>query len=326
MYFINNLVTDPYFNLATEEYLLKNFQEEFCMLWQNDPVIVIGKHQNALSEINYSFVKNTNIKVARRISGGGTVYHDPGNLNFTFITNGEPGRLVDYKKQITPVIKALRAMDIPAEQGPKNEILVKGMKISGNAEHIYKNRVLHHGTLLISSDLKLLDKVLKVTPGRYTDKPVRSNRSKVMNIKDILKPGINPNIFRSIIYKYLKKLSPSPQEYNFSEEDIEKIQLLKEDKFATWQWIFGYSPDYSLKSEVVVNNITESFELSVEKGYIREIKFNTISIPSVLQDLIATNLAGMPHNENLISKKMDNIKAKLSVAGIEKDAFIQALF
>ena len=157
---------DIYFNLALEEYLLMHEVDDYFVLWQSEPAVVVGKHQNTLAEINYRFVSEKNIRVARRLSGGGTVYHDQGNLNFTYIANGEPGKLVDFKRFIEPVIHFLGTLGIDAQQGLKNEILVRGKKISGNAEHVYKNRVLHHGTLLFHSDLHLLRECLRVIPGR----------------------------------------------------------------------------------------------------------------------------------------------------------------
>ena len=145
--------TSPYFNLAAEEYLLKCFQEDVFLLYRNIPSIVVGKHQNTLAEINLPFVQEQDILVARRISGGGTVFHDLGNLNFAFFTTGKEGDLVNYKRATMPIIEALGKMGLEAKLGQRNELLLKKLKISGTASHVWKKRVLHHGTLLFSSEI-----------------------------------------------------------------------------------------------------------------------------------------------------------------------------
>jgi len=178
MLIVNRPHTDPWFNIAAEEYFLKNFQEDIFMLWQNEASIIVGKHQNTLAEINYPYVKENGIPVIRRISGGGTVFHDLGNLNFTFIQNGEKGKLVDFRKFTDPILAVLNKMGVPAVFEGKNDLRVDGLKISGNAEHVFKNRVLHHGTLLFSSVLNDLGKALKVKTDRFTDKAVKSIRFK----------------------------------------------------------------------------------------------------------------------------------------------------
>jgi lipoate-protein ligase A len=176
--------TEPEINLATEEFLLKHSGENIVFLYRNKKCVVVGKHQNAMAEINYRFVKENNIPVIRRISGGGTVYHDEGNLNFTFLQNGEEGNLVNFKAFISPVAAFLKELGAPAVIGPRNDILLDGLKVSGNAEHIYRKRTLHHGTLLFSSTLTDLRNALHTESGKYTDKAVKSVRSKVTNIKE----------------------------------------------------------------------------------------------------------------------------------------------
>lgn len=148
---INQPNSDPYFNLAAEEYFLKNFQEDFFMLWRSWPSVVVGKHQNALAEINHEFVRLHQIPVARRLSGGGTVFHDPGNVNFTFIRNVANISEVNFKIFTIPVIEALKKLGVEAYTTGRNDLLIDGKKISGNAEHVHRNRVLHHGTLLFDS-------------------------------------------------------------------------------------------------------------------------------------------------------------------------------
>ena len=196
---INSPSTNPYFNLASEEYLLKCLQEDVFLLYRNAPSIVVGKHQNTLAEINLPFVQEQDILVARRISGGGTVFHDLGNLNFAFFTTGKESDLVNYKRATLPVIEALAEMGLDVKLGERNELLLKKLKISGTASHVWKKRVLHHGTLLFSSEMKNLKAALKTVKERFTDRAVRSVPARVTNIRDHLKEEMDVEEFRERI-------------------------------------------------------------------------------------------------------------------------------
>ncbi len=205
---------DPYFCLAAEEYFLKNFREDIFMLWQSEDTIVVGKHQNALGEINYRFVREKGIQVARRISGGGTVFHDSGNVNFTFIKNVKGPSEISFKIFTTPVVEALAQLGVTATTSGRNDLLINGFKISGNAEHVFKNRVLHHGTLLFNSDLENLGQAIKVIPGKYESKAVQSNRSPVANISSFLKDQLKIEEF--IRFLNVPFTSPEPRLWRLS--------------------------------------------------------------------------------------------------------------
>ncbi len=183
MFLINLKTHDPYFNLALEEVFLKCRDSEYLILGINDPSVVIGKHQVAHREVNTKFITRNNIPVIRRISGGGTVFHDGGNLNFTFIRESEEGKQVDFKKYTWPVIHFLNSLGINANLEGKSDIKVDGLKISGNAEHVYRNRVLHHGTLLFSSSINSLRNSIREDKSCYVTRAVNSNPSSVINLK-----------------------------------------------------------------------------------------------------------------------------------------------
>jgi lipoate---protein ligase len=265
---IVNTSTDPYFNLAAEEYLLHNFNKNCFMLWRNENSIVVGKHQNPLAEINRDFVREKNIRVARRISGGGTVYHDTGNLNFTFITDGKEGHLVDFRKHTLPILEALHNLSVNARFKGRNDLAIDDKKISGNAEHVYRKRVLHHGTLLFSSNLDDLNLALKVNPSKYTSKAVKSIRSQVTNIREHLKTGMDILQFRDMIMEHVMSRFPGSEYYVFTREDIKAIKDLKTKKYSTWEWIYGYSPEYELENTLIINSRNLILRITVSGGII----------------------------------------------------------
>ena len=262
---------DPYFNLAAEEYLLKNFTEDFFIIWRSERSIVVGKHQNALAEINHGFVKDNNIYVARRLSGGGTVFHDPGNVNFTFIRSVKEISEVNFKIFTEPIIQSLQKLGLAAYTTGRNDLMVDGKKISGNAEHVYKKRVLHHGTLLFNSDLAKLKGALNVDLSRFEDKSVQSNRSPVTNISEYLSKHMNVDDFSDFIFDDVQNVFQDKEIFEFTGEDIASIEILKNEKYSTWDWIYGYSPRYVFRNKIQMDSGEIEIKMLVVKGIIQEI-------------------------------------------------------
>lgn len=261
---------NPFQNLATEEHLLKNFSEDVFFLYINSKSIVVGKHQNTLSEINYKFVEHNHIPVIRRLSGGGTVFHDPGNINFCFITSGAKGELVNFKKYTTPIVEFLKSIGIDAHFGGRNDILIEGCKVSGNASHVFKNRVMHHGTLLFNSQLKSLTQALKNDPLKFKDKAVKSVRSKVTNIYEHLIEPKEVDTFVNELSQFIVD-NYSCRKYDLSDDDYKIVDKLVTEKFNTWEWNFGYSPKYELKKRIKSeSNRRFEITLKVNKGVITE--------------------------------------------------------
>ena len=295
---------DPYFCLAAEEYLLKNFREDIFILWQSENTVVVGKHQNALAEINYPFVRENNIKVARRISGGGTVFHDAGNVNFAFIKNVSSPAEISFKIFTQPVVTALAKLGIEATTSGRNDLLIGDLKISGNAEHVYKNRVLHHGTLLFDTDLENLGQAIKLTPGKYTDKAVQSNRSKVTNISNYLKKQMSVKDFiQFLIDVQLEDASNSIIE--LKESDIQNIQQLSTEKFDTWEWNFGYSPKYSFINSFTVDKQELEIKLEVVKGIIDSCNLSGSILTSEKLLQLEKELAGKQHRFEVIQSALE---------------------
>ncbi len=318
--------TNPYFNLATEEYVLKNFDEDSFMLWRNEPSIIVGKHQNTLAEINLDYVKTNNIPVVRRLSGGGAVFHDLGNLNFTFTKKGNDENLIDFRKYTDPIIEVLKKIDVEAKFEGRNDLTIDGKKFSGNAEHIWRNKVLHHGTLLFSSEIKDLSQALNVDPLKFTDKAVKSVRSRVTNISEHLKIKLDVMEFYELIINHIINSHPDIKLYELSDFDHQQINTLVSNKYSSWDWNYGYSPKYNFKKTIKTSGGSIEINMEVINGIILEIKlfgdfFNKSEV-SELENIIKTT----PHNRNKIIEKLQNVSIGDYINNISIDEFLDGLF
>lgn len=314
---LNN--TNAYFCLAAEEYLLKNFTEDIFMLWKSKDAVVVGKHQNTLAEINYPYIREKNITVARRISGGGTVFHDSGNVNFSYIKNVNSPSEISFKIFTEPVVEALLRLGISATTSGRNDLLINELKISGNAEHIHKNRVLHHGTLLFSSDLENLGNAIKVVPGKYESKAVQSNRSKVANISGFLKKGMTVESFTRFLLD-VQLGNPSNSFYALSDEDRHHIEELVEQKFSTWDWNFGYSPKYSFKNRFQSEAGSLEIELKVNRGVMETVWIEGSLLDQEQTKKLLLELIGKEHRFENIDKSLKKILKSLP-AGLTASFF-----
>ena len=318
--------TDPYFNLAAEEYVLKNFTDDCFMLWRNDASIIVGKHQNTLAEINIDYVKDKKIKVVRRLSGGGAVFHDPGNLNFTFIMNGEDGNLVDFRKFTQPILEVLQKLHVEAKFEGRNDLTIEGKKFSGNAEHVWRKRVLHHGTLLFSSVMTDLSQALKVNPLKFKDKAVQSVRSRVTNISDHLTRKMDISHFSNLIMEHIVESYPQSQPYEYSASDIAEINRLKDGKYSTWEWNFGYSPEYKFEKLIRTKGGNLEFHLNVEKGIIHDIKIFGDFFHRYDIDIIEKVLTGVRHDPDDIRKSLSLYKLEDYFRDVEVEEFVGGMF
>lgn len=312
--------TDPFFNLAAEEYLLKHFSEDYYFQYVNKPSVVVGKHQNALAEIDTVYLEEQGILLARRISGGGAVYHDPGNLNYAFITNESPGDFIKFKKYTAPVIAALQELGLPAYMGKRNELLSGDRKISGTASHVFKSRVLHHGTLLYATDLERLSKCLYVEAGRYRDKAVKSVRSEVVNLRELLaEPLPNETFFRHV-YDHILHSGEDHEAHAFTPGDLDAIEALAREKFSTWDWIYGYSPGFELERTIPVAGDVLHSRVYVHRGVIEEVTFSgTVQMDTFK---VAAALKGARHNRQEVIRILSGLDLNAKIP----DDIIQALF
>lgn len=307
--------TNPSYCLATEEFLLKNRTEEYFMLWQSRNAVVVGKHQNALAEIDYRYIRENGIMVSRRISGGGTVYHDLGNVNYGFIQNVQRPEEISFSRFTAPISAALADLGIVTGTTGRNDLTVDGKKISGTAEHVYKNRVLHHGTLLFSSDLGNLGNALRSTPGKYRGKAVHSVRSEVTNISPFLKHQMTTSEFMVYLLDCIL-LQFKGSLYNLTGEEEEQIRQLTNQKFDSPEWQYGYSPAYIFHNTLSLEEKRLEINLRVDRGEIAEASITgdfyrereKLQLESLLAGrfhsaetiVAAHNEAGIGFNENLI--------------------------
>jgi lipoate-protein ligase A len=322
---IYNKNTNPYFNLACEEYILKEFNEECFMLWRNSPCIVVGKNQNTLSEINKDYVDKNNITIVRRLSGGGAVFHDLGNINFTFISN-QKETFNDFKRFTVPIIDALKQLNVNAEFSGRNDLTIDGKKFSGNAQYCYKNRVLHHGTLLFSANVTDISQSLNVKEKKFEGKAVKSVKSRVTNISSHLKSPMKVEEFIEFLMNYVVNNYAESKLYTLTEEDIKNISKLADEKYSTWEWNYGSSPKYSYKNEMKCKGGLIEFNCNIEKGYIKDAKFfgDFFGIYDVSD--IETTLKGTKYTEDAVRNTLSKFNIENYFSSISLEQILKLMF
>lgn len=327
---IINKNTDPRYNLAFEEYVLKHVKtdEDIILLWQNEPSIIIGRNQNTIQEINVKYVKENNIHVVRRISGGGAVYHDFGNLNYTFVTNNLKDNLNNYRKFTEPVINALIDLGVPAEFAGRNDIIVYGKKISGNAQSYHKNRMYHHGTILFDANLDDVSKMLQVSSDKIESKGIKSTRSRVTNILPYIKVNdINMEKFINYLYIHMLKTDNfEEQTFHLTQEDYRAIEKLRDEKYSTWEWNYGESPEFSVVKERRYAGGKVQFYLDIKEGMIHNVKLYGDFLGKLdakdLEDLIT----GIKYKEEDVREMLKDFPVEEYFYNITLDDIIDCLF
>lgn len=273
--FIDTSTTDPDFNLALEEFVFESMprDREYLMFWQNDNAVIIGRHQNALAEIDANVVAQNGIRVVRRLSGGGAVYHDLGNLNFTFIVDADGESQVDLRRFCQRVANALTALGLDAQVDGRNDILANGCKISGNAQYLRQGRIMHHGTLLFDSDLSRLGQALRPDPEKIRSKGVQSVRSRVANIRSLLPQDMTLAQFRAHLAQYLLRDLPHSC-HVLTGQELAQVETIRAARYGTWEWNYGASPACDLLRRRRLEGVgSVQAHILLDRGRISDITF-----------------------------------------------------
>lgn len=276
MYYIESDSTDPRYNLALEQYAFDALSTDrnVFMLWRNDNAIIVGKHQNTVGEINPAYVKENGILVVRRLSGGGAVYHDLGNVNFTFIVSAGNLAAFDFASFCRPVIRALASLGVQAEINGRNDMTIDGKKFSGNAQYCKRGRVMHHGTILYDSDLSVVGAALNVPRDKIESKGLKSVQSRVTNIKAYMAEDIPVEAFMRALRDAMFREN-GMVEYTLAPEDIASVKKLQTEVYDTWDWNYGASPAYSIRKERRIEGCGKiEVHLNVEKGVVTDAAFH----------------------------------------------------
>ncbi|MBM7613493.1 lipoate--protein ligase [Alkaliphilus hydrothermalis] len=326
---ITNNSTNPHFNLALEEYALKHLDldDDVVILWQNKPSVIIGRNQNTIEEINSKFIVDNNIDVVRRLSGGGAVYHDLGNLNFTFITKNKDDSVSNFKKFTEPVVKALRSLDVNAEFSGRNDITIDGKKFSGNAQYYFSGKLLHHGTILFDSDLRIVQEALNVKIEKIESKGIKSIRSRVTNILPYLKEKISVHEFKDFLLAFILQGKDSKRnEYKLTDQDLEKIDEMMHARYSSWDWNYGESPDYHLQKSKRFEAGTLDIRLNIQKGLIEECRIYGDFFGSNDINDLAQLLKNQMYDEQNIRRVLEKTPFHEYIFKISIDDFIDCMF
>lgn len=331
MKFIDNRgITDPKVNLAIEEYILENFGEKdtYLLFYVNSPSIIIGRNQNTIEEINTDYVDEKGISVVRRLSGGGAVYHDEKNLNFSFITKDDGNSFQNFAKFTQPVVDALNHIGVPAELQGRNDLTAEGRKISGNAMFSTKGRMFSHGTLMLDSELEELTKALKVKKIKIESKGIKSIRSRVANISEFLDEPISMQEFKDLILRYIfdvEDVKDVPQ-YVLTEEDWKKIHEISENRYQKWEWNYGKSPSFNYQESAKFPGGLVDVRLDVKKGMIENCKIygDFFGLGNIKE--LEEALTGVRHNRANIREALDKVDVSHYLGRISKEEFLGLLY
>lgn len=330
MYFVDNKgITDPRINLAIEEYLLKTMDVEkdpFLLFYINEPSIIIGKNQNTAEEINTDYVDSNGIHVVRRLSGGGAVYHDLGNLNYSFITVDDGNSFRNFRKFTEPVVHALQSLGVNAELSGRNDLMVEGRKVSGNAQFSTRGRMFSHGTLMFDTEVDAVVSALKVSKEKIESKGIKSIRSRVANISEFLKEPMTVTEFRSAILASLFDGEENIQYWELTEQDWENIRQLSKERYGNWDWNYRKSPKFNVKHShrFPVGGI--DVRLQVENGIVQDANIygDFFGVGDVAE--IEQAITGVKYERASLDEAISGFDIPTYLGGITKEEFLKLIY
>ncbi|AWD65569.1 MULTISPECIES: lipoate--protein ligase [Priestia] len=329
MLFIDNQKNyDPRINLAIEEYALKHLDinETYLLFYINEPSIIIGKNQNTIEEINTKYVEDQHIHVVRRLSGGGAVYHDKGNLNFSFITKDDGNSFHNFKKFTEPVVEALKKLGVNAELSGRNDLMAEGRKISGNAQFSTKGRMFSHGTLLFDSEIENVVSALKVKKDKIESKGIKSIRNRVANISEFLEQKVTVEEFREMLLRYIFEGEENITEYKLTEKDWETIHQISKERYQSWDWNYGKSPKFNLQHSHRFPVGQIDVRLEVNKGKIDActIYGDFFGVGDVQE--VQEKLTGVRYEKASIEQALEDINIPHYFGNITKEEFVELIY
>ncbi|AKP75598.1 lipoate--protein ligase [Priestia aryabhattai] len=329
MLFIDNQKNyDPRINLAIEEYALKHLDinETYLLFYINEPSIIIGKNQNTIEEINTKYVEDQHIHVVRRLSGGGAVYHDKGNLNFSFITKDDGNSFHNFKKFTEPVVEALKKLGVNAELSGRNDLMAEGRKISGNAQFSTKGRMFSHGTLLFDSEIENVVSALKVKKDKIESKGIKSIRNRVANISEFLEQKVTVEEFREMLLRYIFEGEENITEYKLTEKDWETIHQISKERYQSWDWNYGKSPKFNLQHSHRFPVGQIDVRLEVNKGKIDActIYGDFFGVGDVQE--VQEKLTGVRYEKASIEQALEDIDIPHYFGNITKEEFVELIY
>ncbi len=325
----NEGVTDPTLNLALEEWTLRNLdpQYRYLLFYVNEPSIIIGRNQNTLEEINRAYVADRNVRVVRRMSGGGAVYHDEGNLNFSFMTDYKPDRLHSFNRFTRPLRRVLASMGVEAQLEGRNDLVAgDGRKISGNAQFSTPRRMFSHGTLMFNTDRKALARALDVTPDKIDSKAHQSVRKRVANISEVGGRVYDVATFRRLLVDGLFPQDETPV-YTLRGDEWDAVEALADEKYRRWTWNVGASPPFDVRRR----ERFEEGEVDVRMG----IEDGTIDRIQIYGDFLGTwgttaplehHLRGTPYAPEALQAKLAGVDVSPLLGGLSNDDFLALLY
>jgi lipoate-protein ligase A len=319
--------SDPRINLAIEEHLVRNVNvgEDILLFYINQPSIIIGRNQNTLEEINFPYMEENQIIVVRRLSGGGAVYHDHGNLNFSFINANGREFLHNFKKFTQPVVNVLNSMGVPAEINGRNDIVVEGRKISGNAQYAIGTKLVSHGTLLYNSDLSKVSEALNVNVEKIESKGIKSVRSRVANISEYISEPMDVLEFRERV-KHGILAEANNGEYKLTQQDWEEINKISNERYQQWEWNFGRSPKFNIQKTQRFSFGQVDARIEVHNGEIQNVKLfgDFLGLRDVAD--VESKLIGVRYDKNHLESVLENLELKDYLGGLTAQELAVFLF